>query len=40
MGRGNPLFKPSDQRIDLKLLKSQPLENGGIVLYYGLGNAA
>jgi dihydrofolate reductase len=40
MGRGNPLFKPADQRIDLKLLKSQPLENGGIVLYYGLGNAA
>jgi len=40
MGRGNPLFKPADQRIDLRLLKSQPLENGGIVLYYGVGNAA
>ena len=39
LGRGNPLFKPADGRIDLKLLKSQPLENGGIVLYYGVGNA-
>lgn len=39
LGRGNPLFKPADQRIDLKLLKSQPLKNGGIVLYYGLGTA-
>lgn len=39
MGRGNPLFKQTDTRIELKLLKSQPLENGGIILYYGLGNA-
>ena len=38
MGRGNPLFKPADVRIDLKLLKTQPLENGGVVLYYGVGN--
>lgn len=36
MGRGNPLFKPSETRIDLKLLRSQPLRNGGIVLYYSL----
>lgn len=36
LGRGNPLFKPADGRIDLRLLKSQPLENGGIVLHYGL----
>ncbi len=36
LGRGNPLFKPSDLRIDLELLKTQPLKNGGIVLYYGL----
>ncbi len=40
LGRGNPLFKPSDTRIDLRLLKSQPLRNGGIILYYGVGNAA
>lgn len=38
MGHGNPLFKPSDARIDLTLLKAQPLENGGIVLYYGVGD--
>ncbi|WMT85774.1 dihydrofolate reductase family protein [Pelagibacterium sp. 26DY04] len=40
LGRGNLLFKPSDERIDLKLLKSQPLMNGGIVLYYGVENAS
>jgi dihydrofolate reductase len=37
LGRGNPLFKPSDLRIDLELLKTQPLKNGGVVLYYGVG---
>jgi dihydrofolate reductase len=39
LGRGNLLFKPSDTRIDLRLLKSQPLRNGGIVLHYGVQNA-
>ena len=38
LGRGNPLFKRSDLRIDLELLKTQPLKNGGVVLYYRLGN--
>lgn len=37
LGRGNLLFKPSDTRIDLELLKIQPLKNGGIILTYGVG---
>lgn len=37
LGRGNPLFKPSDTRIDLELLRTQPLKNGGIILSYGVG---
>jgi dihydrofolate reductase len=38
LGRGNPLFKRSDLRIDLELIKTQPLKNGGVVLYYRLGS--
>ena len=37
LGRGNPLFKPADETIPLTLDKAQPLGNGGIVLYYGIG---
>ncbi len=39
LGRGNPLFKPSNLRIDLELIKAQPLRNGGIVITYRLENA-
>ncbi|AEQ51936.1 dihydrofolate reductase family protein [Pelagibacterium halotolerans] len=39
LGRGNLLFKPSDLRIDLDLIKTQPLKNGGIVITCGLKNA-
>src|SRR5690606_30717590 len=37
LGRGNPLFKPMAQTIPLTLEKTQPLQNGGIVLYYEVG---
>lgn len=40
LGRGTPLFKPSDHRIDLNLIKTQPLTGGGIVLFYGVKNGA
>lgn len=37
LGRGNRLFKPMPETIPLVLEKTQPLRNGGIVLYYRVG---
>jgi dihydrofolate reductase len=32
LGKGNPLFKSSPERIRLKLLEAKPLESGGTIL--------
>ena len=34
LGKGNPLFKPSPDRIKMKLLEARPLKSGGIILRY------
>ena len=34
LGGGNPLFKPSPNRIKLKLLESRPLKTGGVIVRY------
>ncbi|MYZ46926.1 dihydrofolate reductase family protein [Propylenella binzhouense] len=34
LGRGNPLFKPSDRALALKLTRTMPLKTGGVILYY------
>lgn len=34
LGAGNPLFKASDGQLTMKLLKTTPLETGGVVLHY------
>ncbi len=39
LGKGNPLFKQNGSRLPMDLIKSQPLENGGIILYYAVGTA-
>jgi dihydrofolate reductase len=40
LGQGTPLFKPADRRESLKLLDSQPLASGGIILRYGTEKSA
>jgi dihydrofolate reductase len=34
LGRGNPLFKESDQMARLKLLRARTFRNGNVLLYY------
>jgi len=34
LGRGNPLFKASPDRLKLKLLEARPLKSGGVILRY------
>ena len=34
LGGGNPLFKPSANRIKLKLLETRPLKTGGVIVRY------
>lgn len=36
LGAGQPLFKPSDRRIDMTLLEARPLKTGGIILRYAV----
>ena len=31
---GAPLFKPTDERQRLKLIKAQPIAGGGVILFY------
>lgn len=40
LGQGTPLFKPADQFKRLKLLESQPLESGCVILRYGVEKKA
>jgi dihydrofolate reductase len=34
LGGGNPLFKPSPERIKMKFLEARPLNSGGVILRY------
>ncbi len=34
LGRGNPLFKASPDRLKMKLLEVRPLKSGGVILRY------
>src|SRR5690606_10814936 len=34
LGKGNPLFKPFDGTLDMKLTKTTPLKIGAVILYY------
>lgn len=36
LGAGQPLFKPSDRRIDMTLLETRPLKTGGVILRYAV----
>jgi dihydrofolate reductase len=36
LGRGNPLFKPTDAKFNLELKSSRVVQNGGMLLFYGL----
>ena len=34
LGKGNPLFKPSQNKMPMKLLETRPLKTGGVILRY------
>ena len=34
LGGGSPLFKPSSEKMKMKLVKSTPLKSGCVILYY------
>lgn len=34
LGHGNPLFKPSELKMEMKLLEAKPLKTGGVILRY------
>jgi dihydrofolate reductase len=34
LGEGNSLFRTTDKRIGLKLLKTRPFDSGNVLLYY------
>lgn len=34
LGKGNPLFKPFDGSLDMKLTKATPLKTGAVIMYY------
>ena len=37
LGRGNPLFKPQDRQIKMRLESARPLKTGGVILTYAVG---
>lgn len=37
LGGGNPLFKPQDQQVKMRLESARPLEIGGVILTYAVG---
>jgi dihydrofolate reductase len=34
LGKGNPLFEPSDRTLGMKLIKTTPLKTGAVIVYY------
>ena len=36
LGGGNPLFKPQDQQIKMRLQSTRPLKTGGVILTYAV----
>lgn len=36
-GAGNPLFKPQDDAIRMRLTSARPLQSGGVILTYAVG---
>jgi dihydrofolate reductase len=34
LGKGEPLFKPADQALKMKLTRTTPLQSGAVILYY------
>ena len=36
LGRGNPLFKPQDRQVKMRLESTRPLKTGGVVLTYAV----
>lgn len=37
LGGGNPLFKPLDRQIPMRLKSTRPLQTGGVILTYAVG---
>ena len=37
LGKGNPLFKPAEKPIAMTLQASRPLQTGGVILTYRIG---
>ena len=37
LGGGNPLFKPQDRQVNMRLESTRPLKTGGVVLTYAVG---
>jgi dihydrofolate reductase len=37
LGAGNPLFKPQDDSIRMRLISARPLKTGGVILSYAVG---
>jgi dihydrofolate reductase len=37
LGAGNPLFKPQDDAIRMRLTSARPLKTGGVILTYAVG---
>jgi dihydrofolate reductase len=37
LGGGNPLFKPRDQQVKMRLESARPLKTGGVILTYAVG---
>ena len=37
LGGGNPLFKPQDRQVKMRLESTRPLKTGGVVLTYAVG---
>ena len=37
LGGGNPLFKPQDQQVRIRLESARPLTTGGVILTYSMG---
>jgi dihydrofolate reductase len=37
LGGGNPLFKPQDEQVKMRLESARPLKTGGVILTYAMG---
>jgi dihydrofolate reductase len=37
LGDGNPLFKPRDRQVKMRLASARPLKTGGVILTYAVG---